>query len=51
MSKSNQKLDQNTKGDSKLIKVRHDESAALTEFEMFALRENGEEAVIGGGSF
>jgi hypothetical protein len=52
MSKSNQTLDQNTKGDSKLIKVRHDESAALTEFEMFALRENGEEkAVIGGGSF
>lgn len=35
-----------------LIKARHDESAALTEFEMFALRENGEErAVICGGSF
>jgi hypothetical protein len=39
-------------GRRKLIKARHDESAALAEFEMFALRENGEEkAVIGGGSF
>ena len=52
MSKRKEKLDQNAKGRRKLIKARHEESARLTEFEMFALRENGEEeAVIGGGSF
>jgi hypothetical protein len=39
-------------GGRKLIKARHDESAAQTEFEMFVLCENGEEkAIIGGGSF
>jgi hypothetical protein len=51
MSKSKMKLNQNCKGRRKLIKARHDESAALSEFDIFALRENGEEAVIGGGSF
>ena len=40
------------KCERKLIKARHEESARLTEFDIFALRENGEEdAVIGGGSF
>jgi hypothetical protein len=40
------------KCERKLIKARHEESARLTEFDIFALRVNGEEdAVIGGGSF
>jgi hypothetical protein len=39
------------KCERKLIKARHDQSAAQTEFDIFALRENGEEGVIGGGSF
>jgi hypothetical protein len=51
MSKSKMKLDENWKGGRKLIKARHDQSAAQTEFDIFVLRENGEEGVIGGGSF
>jgi hypothetical protein len=52
MTKSKKKLACNWKSARKLIKARHEDSAHLTEFEMFALRENGEErAVIGGGSF
>jgi hypothetical protein len=52
MSKRKQKLAGNWKSGRKLIKARHEESARLTEFDIFALRENGEEdAVIGGGSF
>jgi hypothetical protein len=53
MSKRKEKsVSRHSAGGRDLIKARHDESAAQTEFEMFALRENGEEkAVIGGGSF
>jgi hypothetical protein len=51
MLKPKEKLDQNWKAGRKLIKARHEESASYTEFDIFALRENGEEkAVIGGGS-
>jgi hypothetical protein len=51
MTKSEKKLAGNWKGARKLIKARHEDSAHLTEFDIFALRENGEEGVIGSGSF
>jgi hypothetical protein len=52
MSKRNEELvSRQSTGGRKLIKARHDQSAAQTEFDIFVLRENGEEGVIGGGSF
>ena len=52
MSKRKEKsVSRHSTGGRKLIKARHDESAALTEFEIFALRENREEGVVGSGSF
>jgi|ERR1700730_10966139 len=52
MTKSKEKLAGNWKGERKLIKARHDKDSSYTEFEIFALRENGEEeVVVGSGSF